>query len=146
MSEQNTSQIITAVHDWCQKRPIRLCVLFGSQATGQTHPGSDVDLAVWPSDSSDSAESPDSGTKLGWLVELQNLLDKEVSLALVSSNLDPVLGMEIVQDGRVIFSAEANLWHKERVRLWHAYNDSLPFRRAAREQMRHFARGLTHDQ
>jgi predicted nucleotidyltransferase len=139
MSDKDVSQIITAVHDWCQARPIRLCILFGSQATGKTHPSSDVDLALW------AAESPDSGTKLRWLIELQNLLDKEVSLALISPDLDPVLGMEIVRNGRVIFTTNPNLWLKERARLWHAYNDSLPFRRAAREQLRQFAEGIPHD-
>jgi predicted nucleotidyltransferase len=139
MRDKDVSKIITAVHDWCQTQPISLCVLFGSQATGQTHPASDVDLAVWTS------ESLDSGTKLSWLVELQNLLDKEVSLALVSPDLDPVLGMEIVRNGRVIFTTDPNLWPKERARLWHAYNDSLPFRRAAREQLRRFAEGIPYD-
>lgn len=32
--------------DVLQDHPIRLAVLFGSTATGETHPGSDVDLAV----------------------------------------------------------------------------------------------------
>jgi hypothetical protein len=27
--------------------------------------------------------------------------------------------------------------------LWHAYNDSLPFRMAAREQLKQFAREVT---
>jgi predicted nucleotidyltransferase len=139
MSDKDVSQIMTAVSTWCQMHPIRLCILFGSQATGQTHPASDVDLAIWP------AESPDSQTKLGWLVELQNLLDKEVSLVLVSPDLDPVLGMEIVRNGRVTFTINPELWPKERARLWHAYNDSLPFRRAAREQLRQFAQGIPHD-
>ncbi len=134
------SSIMTAVHNWCQTRPVRLCVLFGSQATGLTHPASDVDLAVWP------AEPPDSRAKLRWLVELQNLLDKEVSLALVSPDLDPVLGMEIVRNGRVIFAVDPELWSKERAHLWHAYNDSLPFRRAAREQLRQFAEEIRRDQ
>jgi predicted nucleotidyltransferase len=116
--------------------------LFGSQATGQTHPGSDVDLAVRPSKSLDSAESLDSGTKLRWLVELQNLLDKEVSLALVSPDLDPVLGMEIIRNGRVIFTTSPNLWPKERARLWHAFNDSLPFRPGGREELRRTAEEL----
>lgn len=130
------SQIMTAVHNWCQTRPIRLCVLFGSQATGQTHRASDVDIAIWP------AASPDSGTKMRWLVELQNLLDKEVSLALVSPDLDPVLGMEIVRDGRLIFAIDPELWPKERARLWHAFNDSLPFRPGGREELRQTAEGL----
>lgn len=139
MNDKDVLQIITAVHDWCQTQPIRLCVLFGSQATGRTRPGSDVDLAMWPS------KSLDSQTKLRWLVELQNLLDKEVSLAIVSPDLDPVLGMEIVRNGRVIFTTDPNLWLKESARLWHAYNDSLPFRRAAREQLRRFAEGIPND-
>jgi predicted nucleotidyltransferase len=114
--------------------------LFGSQVTGKTHSASDVDLAVWPT------KSLDSQAKLRWVVELQNLLDKEVSLALVSPDLDPVLGMEIVRNGRVVFTTNPNLWSKERARLWHIYNDSLPFRRAAREQLRQFAKGIPHDQ
>jgi hypothetical protein len=35
---------------WCSERPLCLCVLFGSQATGKTHAQSDVDLALWPSE------------------------------------------------------------------------------------------------
>ncbi len=140
MRENLVSQIMTAVHNWCQTRPIRLCILFGSQATGKSHPASDVDIAIWP------AKTIDSRTKLRWLVKLQNLVDKEVSLALVSPDLDPVLGMEIVRDGRVIFAVDPELWPKERARLWHAFNDSLPFRRAAREQLRQFAEEIRHDQ
>ena len=36
------------IASWCREQPVRLCVLFGSQATGQAHPGSDVNLAIWP--------------------------------------------------------------------------------------------------
>ncbi len=142
MSDKDVLQIITAVHDWCQTHPVRLCVLFGSQATGQTHPGSDVDLAVWPSKSLDSAESLDSGTKLRWLVELQNLLDKEVSLALVSPDLDPVLGMEIVRNGRVIFTTNPDLWPKERARIRHAYDENLPLLREERKQLHQFVKQI----
>jgi len=34
--------LIEAVAAWCQEKPVRLAVLFGSQATGQTHPHSDT--------------------------------------------------------------------------------------------------------
>lgn len=64
----------------------------------------------------------------------------EVSLVLVSPDLDPVLGFEIVRDGILIYESEAELWLIERSRLWHAYDDSLPFRRALREQLKAFAR------
>lgn len=73
--EIDCPEFLLPVQTWCQNEPISLCVLFGSQATGKTHPHSDVDLAVW----------------------LQ-----------------------------------------ERSRLWHAYNDSLPFRRAAYKQLQKF--------
>lgn len=129
---------VRLIHDWCQKRPFRLCILFGSQATGKTHPGSDVDLAVWP----DALAKPEQ--KLAWVTELVALLDNEVSLAIVSPELDPVLGFEIVKNGRLIFQREEGLWFNERSRLWHAYNDSLPFRRAARQQLKQFAEEFQH--
>jgi predicted nucleotidyltransferase len=125
--------LIQSLNKWCQERPVRLCVLFGSQATAKTHPGSDVDLAVWPQ------YPPSSAQKVRWLRELETLTGKDVSLVLVSPDLDPVLGFEIVCDGRLIFESEAELWLKQRARLWHAYNDSLPFRRAARQRLHDFA-------
>lgn len=106
--------------------------MFGSQATGRTHAASDVDLAVWP------AEPTSSLQKLQWVTELQNLLDTDVSLVVVSPDLDPVLGFEIVKNGRLLCQREPELWFKERSRLWHAYNDSLPFRRAAYKRLQQF--------
>jgi predicted nucleotidyltransferase len=120
------------VQNWCQSQPIRLCVLFGSQATGRTHAASDVDLAVWPTAVTSSLQ------KLQWVTELQNLLDTDVSLVVVSPDLDPVLGFEIVKNGRLLFQRDPELWLKERSRLWHAYNDSLPFRRAAYKRLQQF--------
>ena len=118
---------------WCAERPLRICVLFGSQATGKSHPGSDVDLAIWPT----GALTPEQ--KLQWVTDLSLLLNNDVSLVIVSSDLDPTLGFEIVKNGRLLYQQEKELWLKERARLWHAYNDSLPFRRAARQQLKKFA-------
>jgi predicted nucleotidyltransferase len=125
--------ITQAVRDWCQERPVQLCVLFGSQASARVHPGSDVDLALWP-----SAPVP-SEARLRWICQLEAALDQDVSLVLVSADLDPVLGFEIVRQGRLIFEAQTGLWVERRAQLWHAYNDSLPFRRAARQRLREFA-------
>ena len=66
------------------------------------------------------------------------MLDKDVSLVIVSPDLDPVLGFDIVKNGRLLFQQEPEFWLKERSRLWHAYNDSLPFRRAAYQQLQQF--------
>ncbi len=121
------------IEKWCRERPLRLCVLFGSQATGKAHDKSDVDLALW------LAESMAPMTKVHWLVELERLLDKEVNLVIVTPDLDPVLGFEIVRDGRLFYERTPDSWRKARSQLWHTYNDSLPFRRAAREQLRQYA-------
>lgn len=123
--EIDCPEFLLPVQTWCQNQPISLCVLFGSQATGKTHPHSDVDLAVWTTESSTSAQ------KLQWVVNLERLLNKDISLVIVSPDLDPVLDWEIVKNGRLLYQQEPELWMQERSRLWHAYNDSLPFRRAA---------------
>ncbi len=118
------------VSKWCEQHSIRLCVLFGSQATGKTHAHSDIDLAVWTTDPTLALQ------KLAWLAELELSLQNEVSLVFVSPDLDPVLGFEVVRNGRLLFEVEPELWLKERSRLWHAYNDSLPFLRAARAKLK----------
>ena len=133
------AKIIETVDDWCQQRPVRLCVLFGSQATGRLHPHSDVDLALWPSGSVPPLE------RLRWVGELEMALVKDVSLVVVSADMDPVVGYEIVRQGRLIFEEQPGLWAVRRAQLWHAYNDSLPFRRAARQRLREFAEEVRRD-
>ena len=131
---EDVQKMVAKITDWCSNQPVKLCVLFGSQATGRQRPNSDVDLAVWPS------EMPSAATKLAWLRELETLLDKPVNLALVSADLDPVLGFEIVRDGRLIYEQKPDLWFKHRSQLWFAYTDSLPFRQAAQKQLQQFAK------
>jgi predicted nucleotidyltransferase len=138
-STSRVEQLSKTVQGWCREQPVRLCVLFGSQASGCTHPDSDVDLAVWPQ----GAAAP--RTQLRWLRELGTVLGEEVSLVVVTPDLDPVLGFEIARQGRLIFEREPGQWVHQRAQLWHAYNDSLPFRRAARERLREFAAEMRRD-
>lgn len=136
MSERATGRqvnLATTIGEWFEEKPIRLCLLFGSQATGKAHANSDVDIALWP------AEAVGTRQRLRWLMELEMALTCDVSLAIVTPDLNPVLGFEMVKNGRVLHETEADLWRRERSRLWHAYVDSLPFRRAARRQLRQFA-------
>lgn len=66
--EIDCPEFLLPVQTWCQNQPISLCVLFGWQATGQTHAHSDVDLAVW------STETTPSRQKLQWMTGLERLL------------------------------------------------------------------------
>jgi predicted nucleotidyltransferase len=126
------THLTAPIAEWCQHQPVRLCILFGSQATGKAHAASDVDLAVWPTQTLSTAQ------KLSWVNQLSDLLNCEVNLLVVSPDLDPVLGFELVRDGRLIFEATPGNWLHQRAQLWHAYNDSLPFRRAARARLDEF--------
>jgi hypothetical protein len=55
-----------------------------------------VDLALWPT------HSVSPSVWLRWLCELETALAQNVSLALVSPDLNPVLGFEIVRQGYLI--------------------------------------------
>ena len=118
--------------EWCRQRDARLCVLFGSHATGEARPDSDVDLVIWPS------YSPSTAEHLHWLMELEMMLGREVSLVLISPDLNPVLGFEIVRNGQLIFESEPHLWARLRNQLWHAYCDALPFRRLQRQLLHQY--------
>ena len=124
------------VAPWCREKSVRLCVLFGSQATGRARSGSDVDLALWPSE---AGSVPPARTRLDWLGELTGRLDAEVNLVVVTPELDPVLGREIARDGRPLFEAEENVWAWERLRLWQLFQDARPFLARQREDLRRYA-------
>lgn len=121
---------------WCERHGARLVVLFGSAATSRAQPDSDFDLAVWPGE---SEGPPGPEERLCWIGEIQGLLDRAVSLVLVSPTLDPVLGFQIMRQGRVLYESEPNLWAWERLRLWQLYCDTAPLRRLERESLRTYA-------
>ena len=133
-----TATDITHLQTWCASQPIQLCVLFGSQATGRARPDSDVDIAVWPS------EPFDPWQKLVWIGQLENLLQREVSLVIVTHKLDPLLGYEITKHGRLLYEPIPDKWAKERLYWWHQYNDTARLRRAAEQIVRNFAAEVRH--
>jgi predicted nucleotidyltransferase len=90
---------------------VRLCVLFGSQVRGETHPHSDVDFAVW------SSRLISPVARLRWLKELETPLAQNVSLVRVSPDLDPVLGFGIVRQGHLVYEVESGLWAEQRAHL-----------------------------
>lgn len=116
---------------WCVCAGVELCVLFGSRAKGQARPASDYDLAVMPAP---------AALRLAWQVSLEELLGGDVGLVALTPDTEPVLGWEIAREGRLVYEAGPGLWAAQRARLWHSYNDALPFRRALAESLRQYAR------
>lgn len=119
--------------DWCVAHSIDICVLFGSRARGDARPESDYDLALKP------ALPPAPLERVAWQVELEALLDADVSLVILTPDTDPVLGWEIAREGLLIFERDEGLWLNERARRWHLYHDALPFRRALAQSLRRYA-------
>lgn len=134
-----TETLAACLAPWCIAHDIALCVLFGSRARGYARPESDHDLALKP------ARPPAPLERVAWQVELEDLLGTPVSLVLLTPDTDPVLGWEIARDGTLLYERDRGLWMRERARLWHLYNDALPFRRALAESLRRYADEVLRD-
>jgi predicted nucleotidyltransferase len=122
---------IESLTEWCVRSGVTLCALFGSRADGSARPESDYDLAIIP--------APAPSLRLSWQVALEELLQGDVDLVALSPSTEPVLGWEIARGGWLVYEARPDLWAAERARLWHSYNDALPFRRGLAESLRRFA-------
>jgi uncharacterized protein len=100
------SEIEVVVMDYCTSRPeILACYIFGSQATGRIHHGSDIDLAFLLSGDLSGEESFDFRMK--YVADLSGLLRKEVDAVLLNEIGEVLLG-QIFAKGRVIYGGETD--------------------------------------
>ncbi len=135
---QEIAGLAARIAGWCRHRPVRLCVLFGSRACGRQHPDSDLDVALW------TLPLPPVEERVDWQRQLSAAVELPVQLVFATSRLDPVLGFQIAREGVILHEAEPGAWVRERVRLWHLYQDNLPFLRASRRRLQEFARKIHH--
>ena len=85
------------------ERSVRLAVLFGSTATGEDTPGSDVDVLV-------ALDGPDGRAALGVARRLRRLLSRSVDVVtLTQARSQPSLLADVMQDGRVLIDRD-DLW------------------------------------
>lgn len=93
------------------QHPVRLAVLFGSAASGRTHPGSDVDLVV---EFEDPVED-EKGELLGLVTGLSIALERnDIDVALVS-DLKPAVGLAAFSDGVLVVGSPKRMeTHHER--------------------------------
>lgn len=132
------ARLAPLIADWSRRRPVAVAVLFGSRARGLHGPESDVDLAAW------TRPLPAPRERLAWHRELSRALDSPVHLVFVTPRLEPVLGFQIAREGVPVHEAEPGAWARERLRLWHLYQDSLPFRRLSRRRLSRFIEEARH--
>ncbi len=86
------------------RAPLRLAVLFGSQATGRTHAASDVDIAVLPLDEAWSLRD-----ELALQGLLSSVVRAEVDLVRLD-RADLLVCREVAQKGRPLFEARPGEW------------------------------------
>jgi predicted nucleotidyltransferase len=98
---------------------VRLAVLFGSTARGQTRKGSDVDLGLLLEP--DTREARNHA-----LVELERAAGRETDVVYLNE-VPPLLGFEISRDGVLIFQREDGLWNRFKEVAIQAWWDWAPY-------------------
>ena len=91
------SQLLEEI--FCQYADVQAVYLFGSHATGHTHPGSDLDLAIVPRHPIEPAQ------KLAMFADLARHGFCEVDLVFLDTD-DIVLKYEAVRLNRVVYQTE----------------------------------------
>lgn len=100
--------------------------LFGSRASGRTHPGSDIDLAIVPADGAPEQQ------RLSILADLTRAGFDDVDLVFLDGE-DLVLAYEAVRPNQVVYRTEAfdrGAYYSRVVRM---YLDFLPYLEVQRE-------------
>ncbi|MGH7541287.1 MAG: nucleotidyltransferase domain-containing protein [Gemmatimonadota bacterium] len=119
-----------AIGRWAADAGCRLCVLFGSTASGRGGVEGDVDLALA------FDPLPEPRRRLAIIGELQDLSSpRRADVVFLHRDTDPVLRFEIFRGGRPLHEARPGLFVNETVRALALYEDALPFRRALRRSL-----------
>jgi len=122
----------------CKRHGIVLLVLFGSQAHGNRHPASDVDLAV-------RTRPGAAVSKLDLIFQLGGLFgDREIDLVLLTRDTDPLLLHEIFTKGRPLHEAQPGIFESEQLRAWKLYLDTENLREMRAAYLRRFVEKTNH--
>ena len=116
---------------------VRLIVLFGSQASGRTHPGSDVDVAVW----TEHSLSPAQRTRL-W-IDLSALFQTDIDLTLLN-RAEPLLLNQVATKSRLLYESKRGAWLDFKGYAFRYYQDSQKYRDDLTRYLWRELRGLRH--
>ena len=123
----------TEIAAFCKENNIDLLVLFGSQAVGKTHGGSDVDVAV-------KIRRGIESSKLDLIFGLGGLFKEgEIDLVLITRDTDPLLLSEIFSQGKLLYEERPGIYEQERLRAWKLYLDTEKLRRMQKDYIKKFA-------
>ena len=78
--------------------------LFGSAATGNTHEGSDVDIAILIGNGEGNTES--MRLAMAYSIELEDLLHEKVDVVILNA-ASPLLRHQVFKKGRLVFARDS---------------------------------------
>ncbi|HEU20656.1 MAG TPA: nucleotidyltransferase domain-containing protein, partial [Deltaproteobacteria bacterium] len=114
---------------------IQAVYLFGSRASGKTHPESDLDLAVYP------PSKPLKARRLDLMADLVKAGFDRADLSFVEEDGDLVFAYEAVRQNRIVYQTPGFSRGTVYSRIVRKYLDFLPFlnvqRRAYKERLLH---------
>ncbi|MEK7727928.1 MAG: nucleotidyltransferase domain-containing protein [candidate division KSB1 bacterium] len=126
------------LQEWCRARGIDLMILFGSRATGKTHPGSDIDLALFAR----ANHLREHHVRL--YGEMEDLFREEIDVAILDLDADPVLLMEVYQKGKCLYESEPGLFFEQKIRAYKIFEDTEPLRRFRDQALAQRIKALQH--
>jgi len=124
------------IKSFCEENRISLFVVFGSWARKETHPRSDIDIAVVPEDSDSVVD------KLKLICSLESIFERPVDLTVVTKDTDPLLGFEIFFRGKPLYEKTDGLFEKQKLAAWKKYLDTEKIRKMERDFVEKYIREL----
>jgi predicted nucleotidyltransferase len=101
--ERLTSIEYDALQRVLSEHPVRFAIVFGSQVRGETHPTSDVDLAVAFDDSISEQEYADA--RLGLIADLTSALGQNAVDVADLNDMKPAVGKSALEHGVVLIGS-----------------------------------------
>ena len=117
---------------FCKENSIELLILFGSHASEETHPKSDIDVAV-------KFKRGTEISKLELIYKLDDLFNgKSIDLVVLTTDTDPLLLYEIFFNGRPLYEKDPDIFEKEKLRAWKLYLDTEKLRVIQKQYLKKF--------
>lgn len=124
----------------CNDLNLSLVALFGSQATGKTRVGSDIDIAVL---SDRKAISPEYKFEV-WEAFLWFFHRADVDV-IVLNHAPSLLGYKVATTGKVLYESRPNVWRDFRLLAVKKHADAKKFYELKKEYVRRTVRKILND-
>ena len=124
----------------CHDLNLSLVVLFGSQATGKTRVGSDIDIAVL---SERRVISPEYEFEV-WEAFLWFFHRADVDVIMLNHALS-LLGYKVATTGQVLYESRSNVWRDFRLLAIKKHADAKKFYALKEEYVRRTVRKILND-